>query len=237
MKYVVGLGNPGDKYKKTRHNIGFMVVEKALEIYLKRSVSKAVSISNTSEGAECEKRIVRRDIGASRVEGETLWCEYNNMLLSEHVGSEAGICFVKPMTYMNLSGEIFDHLPEEVEPEDVLVVVDELYLELGRLRFRAKGSAGGHNGLTSIETALASREYNRLRVGVGREACANEGDSSLEDEAQDDSVIDFVLGEFEKDEDELLEKVVQTAAEGVLLWCDHDLLQAQQRYNGINLRF
>ncbi len=131
---------------------------------------------------------------------------------------------VKPMTYMNNSGEIFAHLPEFPEPESVLVVVDEVNLSLGRMRFRGSGSDGGHNGLKSIEWSLESRKYHRLRIGVG-----------ADEPVTGEELIDFVLGDFYEDERELLTKVIGVAAESISVWEREGVITAQDRYNGLDL--
>lgn len=131
---------------------------------------------------------------------------------------------IKPQTYMNGSGEVFPCLAEPVACGDVLVVVDEVNLPLGRLRFRARGSAGGHNGLRSIEQTLGSPDYCRLRIGIGSGGAVAGGD-----------LIDFVLGDFSGDELELLGRVVELSAGGVLEWLESGIGAAQGKYNGIDL--
>lgn len=187
MKYVIGLGNPGDKYSNTRHNIGFRVVDEAARIMQEN----------------CQ------------------WVEHKNMVLFK--GED--VTLIKPLTYMNNSGEVFDYLDEEIIAEDLLVVVDEVNIPLGRQRFRESGSCGGHNGLASIEMALATDEYPRLRIGVGFE------DSPVTGE----ELVDFVLEDFSETENELLEKVIKSSAEAVVCWLRDGMQIAQRRFNGIDL--
>ena len=243
MKYVVGLGNPGEKYKNTRHNIGFMIVEKAVQIANAKccSIEETEYLGNEREQVSGKgfkrgcKELLSRIFGSKSVDCSR-WRSYQNMSLCEVSRSDEKVCFVKPMTYMNLSGEIFDYLSSEVSPEDILVVVDELYLPLGRMRFRPKGSAGGHNGLISIENSLKTKTFNRLRVGVGRAHTGAEGESGQQEKLEGESIVDFVLGEFPQCESALLNAVIQSAAEGVLVWAGSGIHQVQQQYNGINLR-
>ena len=165
---IVGLGNPGTKYKSTRHNAGFMVLdafaqEKSTTFALKKQFVAHVA---------------------------TALCQESKVLL------------VKPETYMNLSGESvikimnYYHIPAG----HVLVVVDDIYLPVGQIRFREKGSAAGHNGLKSIEKHLGTNEYARLKVGVG----------SPHEEAD---LTDYVLGNMSKNETEIIEKAIASSVD------------------------
>ena len=133
MKLIVGLGNPGAKFRGTRHNIGFAVVDE-----LARRADTAF------DSSPVEALIAR-------------------------VRGDEPFLIAKPMTFMNASGAAVGGLVRyfKVEPAELLVVVDEAQLPLGRLRTRARGSAGGHNGLKSIIEQLGD-EFARLRIGVGR---------------------------------------------------------------------
>ena len=130
MKAIVGLGNPGAKYRGTRHNVGFEVVD---ELARRASVS--------FESAPADALIAK-------------WRQMDVLL-------------VKPLTFMNLSGQAVGELQRYFKIDDVLIVVDEVNLPLGKLRARARGSAGGHNGLKSVIAHLGE-DVPRLRVGVGR---------------------------------------------------------------------
>jgi PTH1 family peptidyl-tRNA hydrolase len=147
MKLIVGLGNPGGEYARTRHNAGFRV----LDVLAERL------------GAEFRQRKFKGQCAAAE-------------LPREWQGPRAGdgrLLLVKPETYMNLSGEtVVGFLGYyHIERADLLVVCDDVNLALGALRMRRSGSAGGHNGLADIEQRLGGREYARLRCGVGgREA-------------------------------------------------------------------
>ena len=136
MKYlIVGLGNPGAEYDRTRHNVGFM----ALDAY-----------ARTAGVAFAPARL-----------GEVAMASYRGRQL----------LLLKPSTFMNLSGKAVRYWmqQENVPPERTLVLVDDLALPLGTVRLRAKGSAGGHNGLKDIEAQLQTAAYPRLRIGIGHE--------------------------------------------------------------------
>lgn len=136
MKLLVGLGNPGAQYERTRHNVGFRVMDALAE----------------KLGVRWERR------GRAMIANATL--EHEKVVL------------VKPITFMNNSGEAVGELQRwfKLEPEDILVVYDELDLPVGQIRLRARGSAGGHNGMKSLIQHLHADQFPRLRVGIGRPA-------------------------------------------------------------------
>jgi PTH1 family peptidyl-tRNA hydrolase len=134
LKYlIVGLGNIGDEYKDTRHNIGFTVLDAM-------ATASNISFTDRRYGAVCEVKYKGRVF-----------------------------VLLKPSTYMNLSGHAVDYWlkKEKVGLEHMLVIVDDLALPLGSIRIRPKGSAGGHNGLTHINSVLGSDDYARIRIGIG----------------------------------------------------------------------
>ena len=135
MVVVVGLGNPGKKYENTRHNLGFMVVD----------------------------RIAAR-------QGFTKWQSKYDSLYAEGRSGDNRVMLVKPQTFMNLSGNAVQPLMQffKVPLENLVVVVDDLDLDLGKVRTRESGSDGGHRGLRSITERLGSQGYKRIRVGIGR---------------------------------------------------------------------
>ncbi|MDR1191785.1 MAG: aminoacyl-tRNA hydrolase [Verrucomicrobiales bacterium] len=169
---VVGLGNPGAEYDSTRHNFGFMVVE------------RWATVSGASWKA----------------------AGFANALLAR---TESGTRLLKPLDYVNRSGVSVSAALSwfKLQPEQTLVVVDDVNLPLGRLRLRAKGSAGGHNGLKSVAAALGTEQYARLRGGVGAAA----GDGGL---------VAHVLGKFADGERKILEEMIVRAVE-VLQNCQH----------------
>jgi PTH1 family peptidyl-tRNA hydrolase len=184
---IVGLGNPGSEYARTRHNAGFMVVER---------------LAGRWQAAWAyEKKFDARLARAQRGERPALLCE--------------------PQTYMNSSGEALGAVMDfyRVPRENVLVVVDDADLPLGELRMRPAGSAGGHHGLESIEQHLGSREYARLRLGIGRQSSER-------------AITGYVLGRFSSTEIELLDKVLNAAADQVETWLDAGIQKAMSLYNG-----
>jgi PTH1 family peptidyl-tRNA hydrolase len=161
--------------------------------------------------------LLKRRWSATPFQEEDLW------LRSRAELAEVGEAWlIKPLTYMNRSGiavrALLEYAPLDLE-HDVLVIVDDTALEPGRPRFRARGSAGSHNGLQSIEDALGAREYARLRIGVGAPP-------------PDVELVDWVLSEFDdpEDEDAVLE-VLPRLAEGVELWARQGVEAAMNRYN------
>lgn len=163
MKYlIVGLGNPGEKYKNTRHNIGFKVLEAFAE--------KSNVVFET---------IKLGDVAKAKHKGRTL-------------------VFVKPNTFMNLSGKAVNYYmqQEKIAIENVLIITDDIALPFGKLRLKGKGSDGGHNGLKHIAQTLGTTDYARLRFGVGSEF--NKG-----------SQVDYVLGEWSAEELETLAERIE----------------------------
>jgi PTH1 family peptidyl-tRNA hydrolase len=183
VKAIVGLGNPGEKYRGTRHNIGFAVVE---ELARRAQVEFAA--------APVEALMVR-------------WRERDAVL-------------VKPLTFMNLSGEAVSALLRyfKIEPVDLLVVLDEVQLPLGKLRARPNGSPGGHNGLKSIARHLGDG-YARLRIGVGR------GDARRD-------LADHVLTRFDKDEAEEVERMTVRAADAADTFITSGIAAVMNGFNG-----
>ena len=185
---IVGLGNPGGEYARTRHNAGFMVVEQLAD------VSKA--------GWNLEKKF-----NARVAKGE--W-------------SGRKVLLVEPQTFMNLSGETVGVLMSfyRVPLSQMLVVADDADLPLGEIRLRGKGSSGGHHGLESIEQHVGSREFARLKVGIGRTV-----DGQRE-------ITGHVLGKFSAPENKLLEKVLHRSALQAECWVNEGLEKAMNRFNG-----
>ncbi len=185
MKLIVGLGNPGRRYRGTRHNIGFVVVDELARRY----------------NEELQGGPVDALIGKLRTLGE-------------------GTLIAKPLTWMNLSGEAVAGLTRyfRIELPDVLVVVDDIHLPVGRLRARARGSAGGHNGLKSIIEHLGTQEFARLRVGVGR------GDPRRD-------LADHVLATFDHDEREDVSDALTRAADASELFVSEGIDVMMNRFN------
>lgn len=183
VRLVVGLGNPGAEYNRTRHNVGFNVVDLlASEWGLAWQHSKS---------------------------WHALWAKGEKAIL------------VKPTSYMNRSGEPLSAVANfyKIAPAEVLVVLDDLALELGRLRLRTEGGTGGHNGLESIIMHLGTEAIPRLRIGIG--AAPSEG------------AVDYVLGRFFEEEIPVVEKTIERAADTVKCAIDKGVLSAMNLFNKI----
>ena len=185
MKLIVGLGNPGAKYRGTRHNVGFAV----LDLLAARA---------------------RVEFDSSPVEA----------LVAKVRGDADAVLLAKPLTFMNASGEAVGDLLRyfKIEVADLLVIVDEVQLPLGKLRARARGSAGGHNGLKSVVAHLGA-EFPRLRVGVGR------GDSQRD-------LADHVLARFDPDEAAEVERMIARAADAAEMFVTSGIEAVMSAYNG-----
>jgi PTH1 family peptidyl-tRNA hydrolase len=184
VKLIVGLGNPGGKYRGTRHNIGFAVVD---ELARRRSV----------------------EFDSSPVEA----------LVAKVRGVEP-VLLAKPLTFMNASGEAVGALTRyyKLDLTDLMVVVDEVQLPLGKLRARARGSAGGHNGLKSLIAQLGD-QFARLRVGVGRGEMRRD-------------LADHVLARFEADEAAEVERMTTRAADASEMFVTSGIEAVMNAYNG-----
>jgi PTH1 family peptidyl-tRNA hydrolase len=185
---IVGLGNPGAEYAKTRHNAGFLLVEKLA--------------ANWKAGWTNERKFDARIAKAE--------CSGKRILLCE------------PQTFMNLSGEAVGALINfyRLPLKQLMVAVDDADLPFGEIRLRAGGSSGGHHGLESIERHLASRQFARLRIGIGRKDGARE-------------ITDYVLGKFDSSENELLKKVLERASNQVETWLEAGVEKAMSQFNGV----
>ncbi len=177
MILIVGLGNPGPDYAKTRHNFGFMVVDHLASRY---SLSWQLDKKMKAEVAE----------------------------LRGHEKQTKKIVLLKPQTFMNLSGEAVGAMARfyQVELKDIWVVADDLDLPLGMVRVRHEGASGGHHGLESIEKALGSTSFCRVRLGIrGADQRQDHLDNKIETNV-------FVTGRFESKEELFVTQVVERAA-------------------------
>jgi PTH1 family peptidyl-tRNA hydrolase len=192
LRLVVGLGNPGARYQGTRHNVGFMAVERL-----------------ASEAAVSFRQ-------QSRFQG----------VLAELGHGPQRLRLLMPHTYMNESGRSIRAALDwfSLEPAQLLVVVDDMDLPLGRLRLRARGSAGGHNGLRSAIAHLGTEAFPRLRIGIGAPA-----DTPAERRAR---TLGHVLGRFSPQEQPLLEDVLSEVSAGIGLIQRLGLERAGNRLNG-----
>ena len=184
MKIVIGLGNPGNKYAKTRHNVGFAVIDKFVE-------SCNVGLSEKSRDSVISKCVV---------DGEEL-------------------LFVKPQLFMNLSGGPTKRIIEKYNCslDEILVVLDDINIPLGKIRIRERGSSGGHNGLKSISNHLRTTHFSRLRIGVGNSLSGN--------------TKDFVLSRFAKEENDVMQVSLEKACKVINCWVTTDINGCMSLFN------
>ena len=184
---IVGLGNPGREYEKTRHNAGF----------------RAIDLLAESLGCKID-----------RMKFQGLYTQVN------YKGKK--LMLLKPQTYMNLSGRSVLQLSAyyNIPPQRIIVLFDDISLEPGRLRIRAEGSAGGHNGIKSIIAELGSQDFPRVKIGVGGKA------------HPDQDLADHVLSGFSALEEKALAVSLKNAADAALAIIDHGVPEAANRFNG-----
>lgn len=185
MKLIAGLGNIGEKYCFTRHNAGFMVLDRWA----------------TTEGLSFKtENKLKASITRLKLNGED-------------------IILAKPATYMNLSGEavraIIDYY--KIDVKDILIVYDDLSLDLGKIRYRANGSDGGHNGIKSIIQHLGTKDFARLKIGIGPQP-------NIPSE-------NYVLQNFPKEQLEFLKEVLDRAHESIEFYFQNGIEKTQNRYN------
>ena len=184
---IVGLGNPGQKYERTRHNCGF----------------RAVDILASNLGCKIDKGKFQGLYGQVSYNGKKLY-------------------LLKPQTYMNASGNSVLQLSAyfSIPPPRIIVLFDDISLDPGRLRIRADGSAGGHNGIKSIISQLGSQDFPRVKIGVGAKATPEQ------------DLADWVLSGFSASEEKALSEALKNAADAVLHIIDNGVPSAANRYNG-----
>src|SRR5690348_5464914 len=186
LHLIVGLGNPGTKYERTRHNVGFMVVDELARRH----------------GLTWRGRQARAEIAKGAING-------------------VPVVLAKPQTFMNLSGESVAGLLHwhKLPLDRLLILYDDLDLPLGTIRVRACGSAGGHNGVSSINQHLRSQEFARVRIGIERPPGTGEQ-------------IDWVLGHFSKEQARELEPALKAAADAVEFWLANGIDKTMNAFNG-----
>ena len=185
VKMIVGLGNPGEKYFETRHNVGFMLIDK---------MCKEQNLKFTTD------KIFQAEIASTFFYGEKVY-------------------FVKPTTFMNESGKAVHALLSYygLDIEDLVVIYDDLDIPIGALRIRTSGSSGTHNGMKSVVSQLGSRDFPRVRIGIGSN--------------KDDNLIDFVIGKPSKSEEAVLSDTVSEAAHAVECYIADGIDKAMNRFN------
>ena len=181
IRLIVGLGNPGRDYAETRHNVGFMVLDRLARRF----------------GAEWKLDKARK--------GE--------------LAAGPGVLLIKPQTFMNCSGECVGPIMRyyKFEPEQVLVIYDDISFPVGTMKLRASGSAGGHNGIKSLIAHLGSERFPRLRVGIGAPG--------------QKEMVGHVLGKFAPDERPLLEECLTKAEEATALMIREGFQAAANKFN------
>lgn len=182
---VVGLGNPGKQYEKTRHNIGFEIVD----------------LLAKKHGFVFKEK--------AKFQG----------LLAEGVIEDVPVTILKPLTFMNLSGQSVMMVAKYLQllPSKILIVADDIDLPFAQLKLKINSGAGTHNGLKSVEHALQSNRYARLKVGVGSEF---KGD-----------LADFVLSKFSHEEEKILPEILDKAVQTVEIWLDRGITRAMDFAN------
>ena len=184
---IVGLGNPGRDYEKTRHNAGF----------------RALDLLADKLGCKVDK-----------LKFQGLYCQ------TTYQGKK--LFLLKPQTYMNLSGRsvlqlsAFFHVP----PQQIIVMFDDISLDPGRLRVRADGSAGGHNGIKSIIAEVGSQSFPRVKIGVGAKP------------HPDYDLADWVLSSFTAQEEKALVPALERAGDAALAIINYGVPEAANRFNG-----
>jgi PTH1 family peptidyl-tRNA hydrolase len=184
---IVGLGNPGDNYSRTRHNAGF----------------RAVDILGEKLGVKIDRAKYRGLYGQGTYKGQKL-------------------ILLKPQTFMNLSGlSVMDAARfYKLPPERIIVLFDDISLDVGRLRIRGDGSAGGHNGIKSIIGSINSQSFPRVKIGVGAKP------------HPDYELADWVLSAFRPEEEKTLGHALERAADATLALIEHGVYEAANRFNG-----
>ncbi|ODG95187.1 Peptidyl-tRNA hydrolase [Streptococcus agalactiae] len=189
VKMIVGLGNPGSKYNDTKHNIGFMAVDR---------IVKNLDVNFT------EDKNFKAEIGSDFINGEKIY-------------------FIKPTTFMNNSGIAVKALLTyyNISIKDMIIIYDDLDMEVGKIRFRQKGSAGGHNGIKSIIAHLGTQEFDRIKVGIGRPNGRM-------------TVINHVLGKFDKNDEIMILNTLDKVDNAVNYYLQtNDFQKTMQKYNGL----
>ena len=197
MKLVVGLGNPGREYVGSRHNVGFEVIDRVAE---KLGWIRPGDFDRVAKA------------------------KFDGLMFDGAVGRAGGeserLILLKPTTYMNLSGRSVQAAMSfyQLEPADLMIVLDELALPCGTIRIRGSGSDGGHNGLRDIQRALGTTQYPRMRVGIDPPPPPVAG-------------RDYVLGRFTAEQRKAIEPALDRAAGAIVTWVDKGISAAMNQFN------
>lgn len=184
MKLIVGLGNPGQEYSNTRHNIGYIFIDKFAK----------------DKGLNIEKQ------------------KFNGFYTETTINNEK-VILLKPLSYMNLSGEVVIKYKNffKIDIDDILIISDDLDMNFGKIKLKANGSSGGHNGLKNIELNLHSQNFKRLKIGISN-------DKSIDTK-------DYVLGKFTKEEDDIIESISDTVTSILNDYIYMDFEKLMSKYN------
>ena len=186
MYIIAGLGNPTREYEKTRHNVGFEVIDVLADML----------------GTTVEEKKFKGCYGRGIIGGEK-------------------VLLLKPQTFMNLSGESIRAASDfyKVDPEHIIIIYDDISLDVGQLRIRKKGSAGGHNGIKNIIAHLGTQEFPRIKVGVG-------------DKPKKMDLADYVLSRFSKEDRAAMDDAFKEAAKAVEVMITEGMDIAMNQFNG-----
>lgn len=183
MKLIVGLGNPGDNYRLTKHNFGFWIIDKLVE-----------------------QRSLKYKLG----KGDYIFALNNDCI------------FLKPTSFMNNSGIAINQAINYYKNiDDIIVIYDDIDLDLGKIRFRANGSDGGHNGIKSIISCLKKNKFDRLKIGIATDTTMRPSEI-------------YVLKPFPKKYIDLVNEVIRCASDSINYYLDHDITSAMNNYNKRN---
>ena len=184
MKLVVGLGNPGDEYNNTRHNIGFIFVDN----YCKKN------------------NYVFKE-------------KFNGLYSKVNIFNET-VIFLKPLSFMNLSGTVVKKFVDyyKIELSDILVIHDDLDIPVGKIKLKYKGSSGGHNGIKNIISELQSEDFNRFKVGISKNDKIN--------------IVDYVLGKFSMEDKNKIDKILEYSNNIIDDFIRYNFEKVMSKYNG-----
>ena len=182
MKLIVGLGNPGEEYKKTRHNSGFMFIDN----YANRR--------------------------------QLIFKEKMNALYAEDIVNDEKIIIIKPLTFMNMSGNAVKNYVDfyKINISDILVIYDDMSFEVGKIKIKSSGSSGGHNGINNIINMLHTKNISRVKIGISK---------------NDMNMKDYVLSKFSNNELELLNKVLDKSEEIINDFVSLPIEHVMSKYN------
>lgn len=183
MKLIVGLGNPGKEYENTRHNVGFMVIDKYAS-------------------------------------GDKFSEKFNGLYLEKNINGTKTI-FLKPLSYMNLSGTVVRAFADyfKISLEDILIIRDDLDIEIGEAKLKFDSSSGGDNGVKSIIKELGSQKFCQFKIGISS--------------PKKNSVIDYVLGKFSKEELNKLNNILDKSGEIIDMFINSGIEKTMNTYNGM----